>query len=224
MTIKSKDLAGLIQIAYHTVNLVKYTTDNMALPDGWELDTMLFGQDLDGKRPFGIVVSKENEQVVAFRGTTSWSEWYQDAEIALIPTGIGRVHQGFIELYKSLIDSDGRSDWQSRLKGKETAFTGHSLGASLATYLALDQQSGNLTTFGSPKCGDEVWAQEARKTLGNSKRWVNKFDPVTMLPLSTWHVTFAHVCDSTLLNGPDNKISGPQTNHSIDRYIELLPA
>lgn len=220
--------AKLCKLAYHTLNLVRIDDSNMGFPAGYTLSDVLYGQDKDGIRPFGLIVNDpDGAQIVSFRGTDTWSEWYTDAEIELVPNstssnGSGRVHKGFLELYESLVDRNGALGWQSRLKGKETAITGHSLGAALATFLALDLGSQNLTTFGSPKLGDKEWAQEAQKTLGGSKRYVSKFDPIPWVPLSTWHVTFEHVCVATQLNGPLNMISTPMDNHSIDRYAELL--
>jgi len=90
------ELAGFVKKAYHTVNLVKWNNENLVLDKGYNLRNVIFGQDMDGVRPFGIVIESPQSLVVAFRGTEAWSEWYQDAEIVLKPYNgaKGRVHGG----------------------------------------------------------------------------------------------------------------------------------
>jgi triacylglycerol lipase len=220
-----RDLAWFVKSAYSCVNLVKYNELNLGLPDGYKLLTVLFGHDLDGVRPFGIVVHKDTETIVAFRGTVSWSEWYTDAEIVLKPSpqAVGKVHGGFIDLYETLVDSEGSLAWRNALIGTSLTITGHSLGGALATYLALETGCSLLVTFGSPKCGDDKWSKYAEERLRNSKRYCSMFDPVPMLPISTFYCSFKHFCDSKTLTGPKNRISSPGDNHSLDRYIDLLP-
>ena len=216
------ELAGFVKKAYHTVNLVKWNNENLVLDKGYNLRNVIFGQDMDGVRPFGIVIESPQSLVVAFRGTEAWSEWYQDAEIVLKPYNgaKGRVHGGFYDLYNSLIDQNESQDWKKDLQ--YAYITGHSLGGSLATLLALELKNYNLVTFGSPKVGDREWADGAKETLSDSKRYHAKYDPVPLLPLSTWHVSFEHVCEATSIYDHKSKVFTPVENHSLDRYIELV--
>ena len=219
-----KDLAECVKSAYHMLNLVRIDKGSLVLYDGWDLENILYGEDPDGMRPFGAVFTYKETTIVAFRGTEAWSEWYTDAEMQLVKPshGVGLVHKGFLDLYNSLVDKNENSDWRASIKVRNAYITGHSLGAALATFTALDVNSRMLTTFGSPKCGDQEWATKASESLGFSKRYVSKFDPVPMLPLSTWHVNFQHICPQTLIYDKDNMILAPAQNHSLDRYIELV--
>ena len=218
------ELLQWVKLAYHTVNLVKINAYSLALPSDVVLEKVLYGEDRDGMRPFGLIVTKGDTTVVAFRGTEAWSEWYTDCEIELIDSkwGKGRVHGGFFNLYQSIVDQDGNTNWRQSLRSRNVFVTGHSLGAALATYTALDIGSRALVTFGSPKCGDKDFAEDAQDTLGESKRYNSKFDPVPILPLSTYHVAYAHFCKETLIWDKDNRILSPGKNHSLDRYAELV--
>jgi pimeloyl-ACP methyl ester carboxylesterase len=91
--------------------------------------------------------------IVAFRGTEQDpTDIATDLHAWLVPWDkSGRVHEGFRDAFRTLwpkIDS-----WLNKHSGA-LIFTGHSLGAALATLAAAMRPTGKLVTFGSPRVGD----------------------------------------------------------------------
>lgn len=103
-----------------------------------------------------------------------------------------KVHSGFLETF-SRIASTVLSTVQSALTStgaQSVVVTGHSLGAALATldalmfHDALTNISIQTTTFGSPRVGDQAFADFVDSSLSNEgfARITNKADPVPHLP------------------------------------------
>lgn len=117
--------------------------------------------------------------VLAFRGTElDPRDWRTDLKALLVPwPGGGHVHQGFAEALSSV--------WEPVLaalrdaKGRQL-YTGHSLGAALATLAASRRSPDALLTFGSPRVGDAAFAQTTQNL--RHERFVNCCDIVTRLP------------------------------------------
>jgi len=70
-------------------------------------------------------------------------------------------------------------------------FTGHSLGAAIATLLATYSQqtedalnTAGLITFGSPRVGNRTFANFTNRVAPVNLRWVNNDDVVTKVPLN----------------------------------------
>lgn len=144
--------------------------------------------------------------VVAFRGTDATRAWIQDLKSLVLSDWAGcssrgkpcQVGAGFKEDYRSL-----SSKIKSRLsdinctKESPLVVTGHSLGGALATLALYDlADSGyNVTkgyTFGSPRVGDDVFAEAFAEALGSVPvfRVTNADDPVPLVPA---HSPFSHV-------------------------------
>ena len=117
--------------------------------------------------------------VLAFRGTeVNPGDWATvlHAWPGAWPEG-GRVHEGFAaalaavwtDLAPRLADAPGRK-----------LYTGHSLGAALATLVASRQPPHALYTYGSPRVGDEAFL----RTLSpfESHRFTNCCDMICRLP------------------------------------------
>ena len=155
-----------------------------------------------GKSTQCYAASNDDFLILVFRGTEIWarqgetnflkimeaifSDVITDSNIVLDDWGHGgRVHRGF----KKALDEvwEGESGLFTYLKSKAKAgrslwFTGHSLGAALAT-LAWKRYSrhGNvhgLYTFGSPRVGDRDFGKGLQLTY----RFVNNKDIVTKVP------------------------------------------
>lgn len=137
--------------------------------------------------------------IVAFRGTQP-DDWQDLIDISTVdhePWEFGgSVHEGFLSAHKRIwpvlkpkLDalSATRTVW----------FTGHSLGAVLAT-LSMDcfGKARGLYTIGSPPVGDRRFAREFdRRHAGRCFRYVNHHDIVVHLPrlLSLFVGDFTHV-------------------------------
>ena len=104
----------------------------------------------------GHAASRGDTTILVFRGTepddpedfrTDLRVWLTDA------AGAGRVHRGF----KAALDLVWE-DVAAHLRGRRPWFTGHSLGAALATLSAARHGGGaGLYTFGSPRVGDAAF-------------------------------------------------------------------
>ncbi|HZQ71172.1 MAG TPA: lipase family protein [Terriglobales bacterium] len=111
----------------------------------------------NGRGVHAFIALRQDLSVVSFRGTDKDdpSDLGDDIDLRLIPWSKGgRVHCGFSgalgqlfpEIQNALQDVTGR-----------LLFTGHSLGAAMATLLASLQPSAALYTFGCPRVGDEAF-------------------------------------------------------------------
>jgi triacylglycerol lipase len=118
--------------------------------------------------------------VLVFRGTeTKRVDWVTDLQAwpCAWPEG-GRVHTGFAEAL-GLVWNDLKP-YLTDLPGRRL-YTGHSLGAALATLAASRRAPDALYTFGSPRVGDDAFI----KTLGpvESHRYTNCCDVICRIPM-----------------------------------------
>ena len=119
--------------------------------------------------------------VVAFRGTDKDDPTDLAHDFNVLPQlwkhNKGRVHAGFAEALAQ-VENDVLSallDLKCRI-----LFTGHSLGAAMATLLASLRAPDSLYTFGSPRVGDSDFVT-ALKGLDNH-RYVDCCDLVAQVP------------------------------------------
>jgi Lipase (class 3) len=135
-----------------------------------------------GKGAHCFVAMRQDNQlaVVAFRGTDKDdpTDVAADADALFTPWPQGgRVHKGFDGCLKDLIGTlaPALSAIHCRL-----LFTGHSLGAALATLLASTHNPGALYTFGSPLVGDAAFVATLQQV--RNYRYVDCCDIVTRIP------------------------------------------
>ncbi len=142
------------------------------------------GTDKESVKQVGLVV---------FRGTDADdpTDIGEDADFILKPSeGGGLVHTGFAD---ALAQVRPELDAEVAAMGCPILFTGHSLGAALATLAANLYGRGAagsmLYTFGSPRVGNSDFAA----TFGSVdvKRYVDCSDVVTRVPLP--EMGYAHV-------------------------------
>jgi hypothetical protein len=165
---------------------------------------------------FGFVAqatAQPGELVVVLRGTDTTLEWLVDAEFRPVPftrvPGSGDVEHGFCSVYDSLaaLTPDGQpADLHAFLQGASRAgpvtIVGHSLGASVATLLALDAAVNDgirdvtLYTLASPRTGDAAFAACFDAHVSASWRVVNAPDIVPKLPPLYTHVSGEYGVDS----------------------------
>ncbi|HEX7314834.1 MAG TPA: lipase family protein [Pyrinomonadaceae bacterium] len=165
-----------------------------------------------------FVASNNDLAVVAFRGSELTpreggehdfgniiKDWVRNVDIRTSNSVAGaRVHRGFADGVKELWEVKGLGDLVAGLSPRKVWFTGHSLGGALATAAAARAVSegrplDGLYTFGSPRVGDEVFAANLKRMLGDRGlahyRFVNGNDVVTTVPLFSKPpvVKFKHV-------------------------------
>jgi hypothetical protein len=119
--------------------------------------------------------------VVAFRGTDKDdpTDVHYDLDFKLEPWPRGgRVHAGFAHALAAV-----REPLNSKLQSIEgrILFTGHSLGAAMATLLASERPPASLYTFGSPRVGDADFVATLKGV--DNHRYVDCCDIVTRIPL-----------------------------------------
>ncbi|XP_065862927.1 uncharacterized protein [Euphorbia lathyris] len=157
--------------------------------------------------------SARKRLVVAFRGTeqTKWKDLLTD--LKLVPAGLNperiggdfkeeiQVHSGFLSAYDSVRTriisiiklAIGYNDDGEEPPVKWRVFvTGHSLGGALATLLALELSSSQLSkcgaisvtmyNFGSPRLGNRKFAEVYNQKVKDTWRVVNHRDIIPTVP------------------------------------------
>lgn len=144
-----------------------------------------------------FVVHNAEAAVAVFRGTQHDEFWASivdiatDAKFLLVPDGAGgHLHRGFLQGVERVWAELGEHLRALTAGGRALWFTGHSLGAALAT-LACERAARELGlhvrglyTFGSPRVGDERFRRRlaALGLEGRTFRVVNDSDVVARVP------------------------------------------
>jgi pimeloyl-ACP methyl ester carboxylesterase len=144
--------------------------------------------------------------LVAFRGTEPdrLSDLGVDLQASAVAApGGGRVHTGFLQSFRSI--EAALDDWLASHAAAAPVFTGHSLGAALATLAAARRPDAQLVTFGSPRVGDEAFRDTVR---GAKTRYLNCCDIVGRVPPETpW---YTHVVRATYIDRHDAVREAPR--------------
>lgn len=143
-----------------------------------------FNDMATGTQGFGAVRADDSLAILAFRGTEpqAATDLGTDLECTLtdwVEIG-GRVHEGFAQAARSVIADVTQWLQQTETERKQLIFTGHSLGAAVATLCASVLKPARLVTIGSPRVGDIAFV----RTLAGIEitRFVDCCDVVTELP------------------------------------------
>lgn len=144
-----------------------------------------------------IVLRRASDVVVCYRGTeaTRLEDWLADASFKLVARpadfGEGQVHGGFAAALDATAKNVDELVRDALAAGaRRIVFTGHSLGAALATLHAVRWQRAAagqelaLVTFGSPRVGDVPFARACAAAFAQriALRFVNGRDLVTRVP------------------------------------------
>ena len=140
----------------------------------------------DGRGTHGFLASSDNWEegkslaIVVFRGTDASDPTDLAADVECLQIkwrGLGRVHKGFAEELEHVLP-----DLELALEGVKgrMLFTGHSLGAAMATLLCGIKPPGSLYTFGSPRVGDVEFVRALQGVV--PYRFVNCCDIVARMP------------------------------------------
>jgi Lipase (class 3) len=149
--------------------------------------------------------------VIACRGTQPGD--YKDliSDLSVISDewteGTGRVHLGFAKAARTVLPPV--QHWIDQYASHSTLiFTGHSLGAAVATLLASVLRPKRLFTIGSPRVGDREFAASLDGV--DVQRIVNCCDAVTEVPLET--SAYTHVGERTYINRDGVVVDNPHEN------------
>ena len=192
-----------------------------------------------------LVVKNSKELWFAFRGTepTKFNDVMADLKVVRNSAlAGGKVHSGFQdELNELWVDCLKELEYNSQLKKpKKVFFTGHSLGAAMATIAATRYDAECLYTFGSPKVGGPNFVKHLKCP---HQRFVNNNDIVTKVPPSI--LGFVHCGEERYFNAyglerdptywqrwkdffrgvwagwKNGKFFDMLTDHGMDNYVTL---
>ena len=179
--------------------LLAYAAPDFATPRFQDagFDKVRFVQGIDIHTQ-GYVAANDDFAIVAFRGTEviNWKDVRTDVKVIPVPwEGGGTVHKGARDALDEVWKKDGLGLHLDALKQEKPArtfwFTGHSLGAAVATLAMHRFGAGSaLYTFGSPRPGDRAFAQSID---GPAFRFVNHNDVVARLPPAGLVMKYRHV-------------------------------
>ncbi|BBI32279.1 lipase family protein [Cohnella abietis] len=184
---------------------------------------------------FGFIIQSASDIIVAFRGTSSTTDWIANAIASQSKykcvKGAGQTHRGMSSIYYSARNQI--LGVLNKLDSSKALFiTGHSLGGALATLCGLDVAVNSpfrnpvVYTFGSPRVGDPTFAKAFSGEVQHSYRVNNRFDVVTHLPPqvysppksdATYH--YMHVRNSEPLSFNNGSVPN---NHIISSYYSEL--
>ena len=191
----------------------------------------ILGRKKDKSAPMGFIARKNGTLYVVFRGTQTPSEWISNMNAVLKPYeygGSGNVHDGFVEIYKSIRESIMETIGKQGNR-RNIYIAGHSLGAAIATLCVKDIGNDDRNTikgvylYGSPRVGDAEYARDYdRNYKGITYRIVNTSDIVTSVPppvpvLGSIGGYFSHVETPVDFNWQENNIL---SNHKMEKYLE----
>lgn len=173
-----------------------------------------------GRDHFAWIGRKEGITVVAFRGTALFGRelrsYRSNLSTDLIPwTGAGLVHEGYYQGLWQVLAGVRR---ELRTAGGEIVFTGHSMGAALATLAAVLLDAERVHAFASPRLGNREFAEGYSRDI-RVTRYVNRCDVLARLPISgdvqgsepPRRERYCHIGRTVRL---------PAIGHSISAYIE----
>jgi len=153
-----------------------------------------------------FVASTKEFIVVSFRGSQQLQDWFTDFEFIHTDGPLGRTHRGFIKAYRSIedelneaiekcrfktrqgLDDESLESLNTKMHPQSIWFTGHSLGAALATVAVGHRVEQSLPvdglyTFGSPRVFEWDAATRFEQIIASRTfRFVNNADIVTRLP------------------------------------------
>ena len=155
---------------------------------------------------------------IAFRGTETFNieDWMTDLDC---PTDNFGIHRGFHDAYVKVCAEV--MDWDNKNKG--TCYTGHSLGAALATIAAwrsyCRENHPTLITFGSPRVGTEEFT--SRMPSVGQARYVHGQDIVPHLPPKG---AYAHLGGVNHLEPMSKPLVNLLMPHSVFDHVPTLYA
>lgn len=150
--------------------------------------------------------SKSEYTVLVFQGTQELVHWLDNLNaFASDWEGTGQVHTGFYRLFSEL--------WPTLEPVLQSCkeplfFTGHSLGAAIATLAAAHYPPQALYTFGSPRVGNTAFSNSIAHL--NHYRVVNHADSICSLPLPGKPNDYCHAGEMHYLKADGQLTTTPE--------------
>jgi len=181
----------------------------------------------------------QGEFLCVIRGTAGLIEWLEDGEFIPRPhPRAGRCEWGFWSIYQSFgyrpcggtIDAPLVASITSAVGSGRLTVAGHSLGAALATYLAVDladpQRLGkrvSLRAFASPRPGDGLFAQYAGALLSDFRTYARELDIVPRVPVGFSYASLPTTEIPWDANGVRVRLSaGAAGQHHLTSYMSQM--
>lgn len=209
---------------------------SFVIPEFYEEAATFLARSITGRwERFGFIIQSEDRIIIAFRGTSSTTDWISDAIArqrkykCVKETGL--THVGISDIYYSAREQI-LSSLRRLSKKKALIITGHSLGGALAVLCAIDVvgnsefSSPTLYTYGAPRVGNPVFAKAFTSAVDQCYRINNRFDIVPHLPPhiyklprsdKTYH--YMHVREDIPLHFQNGSVA---SNHVISSYFKEL--
>lgn len=182
------ELSRLVYCAFEKDALVRQALISQLTAIGFS-DATFF--DANGLQALLAADPAKRRCVLAYRGTQpdeAKKDVLADLKVALRSwRGRGRVHKGFADMHAGKWD-DIAAALDAR-RGMRMLYTGHSLGAALATLSAALCAPDALYTFGSPRVGDAEYAASMAGVV--HERYVDCSDIVCRIPRASW--SYQHI-------------------------------
>lgn len=179
---------------------------------------------------YGFLLESEDDSILVFRGTQRTAEWVgniyavqQDYRHPQTGEHLGRIHTGFRSIADSIINPLAVDAVKAINPNKPCYVSGHSLGAALATILAMDialavpaiQPHLQVYVYASPRVGNPDFARSYAKILPNSFRITNLADPIPTMPPTRLKSEFVHVGEEWAFISQGGDVL---PNHIVDTY------
>lgn len=184
---------------------------------------------------YGFLLTSPKLNILMFRGTQRQLEWLENIlaiqENYVHPvngTVIGKVHSGIYDFYQTHLAAAVKEAVQSLDPQQPLVIAGHSLGAALATFAALDlalilpklQPKIQVYTYAGPRLGNKAFVEAHSQLLPNHYRITNLADMIPMLPLSKLLTDdFVHVGESWSFLSQQGDIL---PNHFVETYRQAI--
>lgn len=210
---------------------------SFVVPQGYRAAEAFEAKSFGGNwERFGFILESDDRLVLAFRGTSSTTDWISDAiasqENYKCVKDAGSTHRGISDIYYSARPAILPALSKLSASGKRLFITGHSLGGALATLSAMDamKNAGHahpvVYTFGSPRVGDPEFAHAYQERVKMSFRVYNPLDAVPLLPPQSYKpprkettYRYMHVKEGIPLPFNNGSVSA---NHVIGSYYREL--
>ncbi|MEI3652272.1 MAG: lipase family protein [Dolichospermum lemmermannii FEM_B0920] len=172
-------LGKAAQLAYQPLQVVENVVKN-----DWTMPNVRF---IDKQETQCFVAGDDEKIIISFRGTEPCKiqDLMSDLKLRFTDHPLGKVHRGFLKAIDYAWADTIKTIQEFQTKEQTIWFTGHSLGAALATLGVAKMYDTNkpvhgLYTFGQPRTGDSKFAENFDlKYKSSSFRFVHNNDIVT---------------------------------------------